>query len=361
MLLSNKEAVMAHVLQMVAELLSKGKGLVLARIIRQVGSAPRSTGTACIVLEDGSLIGTIGGGLLEYQTLERAKEVLKSGESTTLSFRLTGEDVKETDMLCVGLVDIYLEPLFPENRMVKEIFAKAGKLIGHGRRGALVTLISDGIPHGDDRCRALLLDDNVSIGSILGLDDHLDEKAGAFVDGRGPRLFELGEDGPSIFVEPISPARVLYLFGAGHVSSFVAPLARMVGYRVVVIDDRAEFANRDRFPHADDILVLPFSDAFGQLDVGGSSSIVIITRGHIFDREVLREALGFDVDYIGMIGSKRKVSAVHQSLIDEGYSREELARVHAPIGIDIGAETPEEIAVSIVAELIKTKTKKGNH
>jgi xanthine dehydrogenase accessory factor len=128
----------------------------------------------------------------------------------------------------------------------------------------------------------------------------------------------------------------------------------MVGFRLAVIDDRAEFATRERFPTADEVLVLPFDKVFDHLRVTPDSYLVIVTRGHLSDRTVLRSALTTNPAYIGMIGSKRKREAIYRSLLDEGVPRERLEAVHSPIGLVIGAETPEEIAVSIVGELIKT-------
>ncbi|MBU2578258.1 XdhC family protein, partial [Patescibacteria group bacterium] len=145
------------------------------------------------------------------------------------------------------------------------------------------------------------------------------------------------------------------IFGAGHISTFLSPLAKRVGFSVVVIDDRGEFANTERFPDADEIMVEPLSQSFDRIAVTPSSYIAIITRGHIHDHAVLKEALKQKPAYIGMIGSKRKREIIYQALIKEGTPKETLQKVHSPIGLAIGAETPEEIAVSIVAELIQER------
>ena len=180
------------------------------------------------------------------------------------------------------------------------------------------------------------------------------------IDTNSPVLIDLkdGERKKYIFVEPIIPDAVLYLFGAGHVSTYVAPLAHLVGFEVCVIDDRDEFANAKRFPVADEILVCSFADAFKRLNLHASSYVTIVTRGHRYDRDVLRSALMEETAYIGMIGSRRKRDKIFQSLIDEGVTKEAIDRVHSPIGLDIGAETPEEIAVSIVAELVRARAGK---
>ena len=178
-----------------------------------------------------------------------------------------------------------------------------------------------------------------------------------FLEIKTPKLMEIGKGKESVFIDPLMPFDILYLFGAGHVSTFVASLASMVGFRVLVIDDRKEFASKERFKEADKLIVLPFSEVFEKINISSSSYIAIITRGHIHDLNVLREALKRSDGYIGMIGSKRKREKIYQALMDEGVSDEKLKQVYSPIGMDIDAETPEEIAVSIVAELIRVRAK----
>jgi len=333
-------------------LLQEGQKVVLASIIKQVGSSPRAIGTKCIVLEDGSIKGTIGGGLLEYQVMERAKESLKEGKSTIIHFKLTGDEVAKSDMLCGGVVDVYLEPLFPENAVARDIFKRISSFINEGRKGLLLTLVSDGIKSEDETNRLLIEEDGSTMGEIRTVSEEGKQKLAKYLKIKAPKLMEIEKGKESVFVEPVRPYDILYLFGAGHVSTFVASLASMVGFRVIVIDDRKEFANKERFKEADELIVLPFSDVFKKINISSSSYIAIITRGHIHDLNVLREALKKSD---GMIGSRRKREIIYQALIKEGVSDERLKQVHSPIGMDIDAETPEEIAVSIVAEIIRVR------
>ncbi len=338
-------------------LLAAGQKMVLARIIRLVGSAPRSPGTKCLVLEDGTLIGTIGGGLLEYETSMKAAEVMRAGRSMIFNMRLTGNEVAESSMLCGGVVDVYLEPVFPGNDAAHEVFRSISEVARKGRKGTLLTRIADGITCDDPRCRLFVSADGTRTGGLnASLEDPKDGSR-KWVKSRRPALLEpdAASGGPSIFMEPVEPEAVLYLFGAGHVSTFVAFLAKMVGFHVVVIDDRSEFANTERFPSADEIKVCSYAEAFAQVAVTGSSFIAIITRGHHYDRDVLRSALQTGAAYIGMISSRRKREVIYQSLREEGVGLAALDRVHSPIGLKIGAESPEEIAVSIVAELIRIR------
>ncbi len=349
---------MVNIYDELVKLLSEGRKSILARIIRQVGSAPRSLGTKCLILDDGSVVGTIGGGCLELQVMGKAKDIFTQGKTRVLNFQLTGKEVAQSEMLCGGVVDVMLEPVFPENTTATEVFSKANNFIHEGKKGTLLTLIIDGL-ESNSNCRMVIeADGSVTgdFGDLLASEKSLVEK---WFETNKPALFEAEEGGLKIFAEPIEPDAVLYLFGAGHISTFVAPLAKMVGFRVCVIDDRKEFANSTRFPNADELIICPFHEAFGRILINASSYIAIITRGHLHDLDVLRNALQTGAAYVGMIGSIRKRQIIYKTLMDEGVSRKKIEQVHSPIGLDIGAETPEEIAVSIVAELIQARLNKA--
>lgn len=161
-----------------------------------------------------------------------------------------------------------------------------------------------------------------------------------------------------VFIEPILPAPTLYIFGAGHVGQSLAKMGKIAGFRIVVIDDRREFANRERFPEADEILVIDFKQAKEKLKLSRTACVIVATRGHKNDLEVLKSFVDCDLAYIGMIGSKKKVEEIFESLKKAGVTQRFLQKVHAPIGLRIGAETPAEIAISILAEIIvETNTK----
>ena len=341
------------------KILEEGERLVLARIIKQAGSAPRTIGTKCIFREDGSIIGTIGGGSLEYQIQEEAKKTLKEGKSSIIHIELTGQEVAKSEMLCGGIVDVYLEPISPRNRIAKKVFQRTKEMTSESNKGLLLTLVSDGIGYKDEACRILIEKNGSSTGDIGTILDNEKRRWQNLLEASREGLIEWKDGEHLVFVEPIRPDDVLYLFGAGHISTVLAPLAKMVGFQVVVIDDRGEFANKDRFPDADEIIVCPFLEAFNHIPIDPSAYIAIITRGHIHDRVVLKGALMENPVYIGMIGSKRKRKIIYESLMEEGITNERLSQVHSPIGLDIGAETPGEIAVSIVAELIQARVYKG--
>jgi xanthine dehydrogenase accessory factor len=170
--------------------------------------------------------------------------------------------------------------------------------------------------------------------------------------------FSLTKDEYTVLMEPMSSAATVFIAGAGHVGQATARLTAFTGFRTVVLDDRADFLSADRLPEADKLhQVKGFEDCFKDIQVGPESFIVILTRGHVHDKTVLAQALQTSARYIGMIGSRKKREAIYQALREEGFSQMDLERVHCPIGLSIGADTPEEIAVSIIAELIQERSR----
>ncbi len=244
----------------ITRLRREGRRGALATIINVRGSIPSFHSAKMLVREDGSIAGTIGGGCVEAEVWEAAREVMKSEKPQSLTFNLNNNPKYDTGLVCGGTLEIY--------------------------------------------------------------------------------------------IEPVLPAATLYIFGAGHVAWNLYKVARLAGFDVVVTDDRETYANRERFPEARDIYSDEYERVISQLTPNDSSYIVIVTRGHRDDMRVLRWAAETPAKYVGMIGSQRKTIAIYKELEKEGIAAEKLARVYAPVGLDIGAITPEEIAVSIVAELI---------
>ena len=352
---------MQEIYETLDQLFQQGRSAVLATIIRQAGPSPRGAGTKCLIMDDGSFVGTVGGGILEARTLDAAKKVFDTGLPVRLYFSLTGSDVAETDMLCGGQVEVFLEPVSAGHPNHVTIFREVRNGMIKGDGGLLITLIDGERWQGGESPRLFLGKNRVRLGFLPGaqvIEDTLAGKLGKLMRSRQLSLFSMKDDegNPAeVVVEPIFANTLLYVFGAGHVSKQIVPLANLVGFHVVVIDDREEFADPRIFPEANEIRYIPFEGAMEKLGVHGSPFVVIVTRGHMHDKTVLVQALKTEAKYIGMIGSRRKRDIIYQKLLEEGFTQMDLDRVHSPIGLDIGAETPEEIAVSIVAELIKVR------
>jgi len=247
----------------IVKLRQEGRRGAVATIVNVRGSIPSFETAKMLVRDDGSIAGTIGGGCVEAEVWQAAREVMENEKPRSLTFNLNQDPKYDTGLVCGGTLDI--------------------------------------------------------------------------------------------FIEPVLPPALLYIFGAGHVSLNLYKVARLAGFDVSVIDDREAYANRQRFPDAHEILAEDYDQAMARLSPKESSYIVIVTRGHRDDMRVLRWAVQTQARYIGMIGSKRKTITIFRELVQEGLAPQLFERVHAPVGLDIGAITPEEIAVAITAELVAVR------
>jgi xanthine dehydrogenase accessory factor len=244
----------------ISKIRRSGKQAALATIVRVRGSIPSYEAAKILVREDGSTVGSIGGGCVEAEVVLAAQKAMREEKSRMLSFDLTDDDVDHSGLVCGGTLEV--------------------------------------------------------------------------------------------FVEPILPPPTLFIFGAGHVSRAISKVATLAGFQTVVVDDRPDYASQKRFPEAAEVIADYFESAFTRVQPNESSYVVIVTRGHKEDLNVLRWAIQTPARYIGLIGSKRKIRTLYERLEEEGFDPELFKNVTAPIGLDIGAVTAEEIAVAFVAEII---------
>ena len=264
---------------------------------------------------------------------------MRNGRASVFSAGIDGRKIEETDMACGGNVEILLEPVTTKHL---SLYRKIESLMKGGRRGVIVTEFGKNV-----FTKSVLAEDMSVTGDMIHsriLDwcrNVLYEKKPVFIGG--------------VLAEPLPESFPLYLFGAGHVAQFVSKIAKIADFNITVIDDRDDFANRERFPDADAIIVEKFRDAFNSLHFTGREYVVAVTRSHESDAEVLEEAMKKATKYVGMIGSKKKVRTILDRLREKGIDEATIRRVRAPIGIPIHAETPQEIAISIVAELVTVR------
>lgn len=334
--------------------IDRGQTIAVATIISQQGSSPRGPGSKMVIHVDGSIDGTIGGGLVEAQTIAKARDIFSGSASTILHFDLSGRVIGDMDLICGGQISIFVERIDATEDNIG-LYHYLANCLKQQQRAFLVTACPrDGA--ADRPLHRCVLHPDGSMQGAAVLSKKTCAKILDFATCTAVPV-KLNMERHLIIVEPFRSPETLYLIGAGHVSRQVATIASMAGFRVVVLDDRPEFANRQRFPHADDVRVLrSFSDVFRKQYLGPSSYVVIVTRGHLHDKEVLEQALGTPAHYIGMIGSRNKRDSIYRALINQGISASELERVFCPIGLDIGAQTPEEIAVSILAECVAVRS-----
>jgi xanthine dehydrogenase accessory factor len=336
---------MQQLLELLSQRLAAGESVASATIATHEGSTPRSAGSKMLRFRDGKMAGTVGGGLVEARVLEASGEVLQSGAATLLSFDLTSELAAGADMICGGRLRVFVERIGSADAA---LFRELAQSLSRGSRCLLLLDRESG-------ARSLVLPDRVLGADLPGAVAQEARNLGAEI--QAPVFLEQGGD--RWFLEPWAPAEPLVILGAGHVSRPTAQVAALAGFCVSVLDDRPEFASRERFPEAQEVGVLgDFETCLTGRDLGPEASVVIVTRGHVHDKTALAQALRTRAGYIGMIGSRRKRQAIYERLLAEGFTQADLERVHCPIGLDIGAETPEEIAVSIVAELIQARARR---
>jgi xanthine dehydrogenase accessory factor len=304
-----------------------------------------------LVRSTGELTSTIGGGVLEARAAERAREVLATGRAACHCFVLTNTDASQEGMICGGEMEVLIECLDGRQAGVPELFAQAGALQEAGTPGCLVV----GLRQEADRVVPArgLFSGNRLVATLAAEGCPIPDDL-LRIAPLAPVLIE--RETIRYFLEPLAGPITVIVCGAGHVAAALVPLCPPLGFRTAVVDDRAEFANPGRFPLADRLVVVPsFDRALDTLDLGQDTYVIIVTRGHAGDLAVVRQALRGRPGYIGMIGSRRKRAVIFEALAGDGYGPDDLARVVCPVGLPIGAETPEEIAVSIVAQLIATR------
>lgn len=348
--------------------LEHGRPFALATVINVRGSTPREVGAKMIVRDDGQF-GTIGGGCGEAEVFRKARLLLDDGAAARMAeVDLTGDFDQQEIGTCGGLMDVLIERWTPDVDLT--LARKLARAASENRPAALVTLIDPGDGPATLGSRVVVDPGERDSDALsrVGLPPYALEQISERAADSHPGLLEVDAEGglrhttrlepagrPRIFVDPITGAQHLIILGAGHIAQPLASLGSMLGFHVTVIDDRAQFANRERFPTANEIIVKPFVAAIDSLKLDRHCYVVSVTRGHAYDEEAVRAALKQPCGFVGMIGSRRRVRTTLERIEASGIPRERVNEVHAPLGLDIGAETPAEIAVAIIAEIIRER------
>jgi xanthine dehydrogenase accessory factor len=330
-----------NIYEVICKYLAEGKTGMLATVVRRTGSAPRDVGAKMFVGEDGKSFGTVGGGRLESEAYNEALRIMGHGWAKTFEINMDGRNVADKDMLCGGNVQVFLEPVAARH---SDVYRQIVECMKKGKRGVVVTKV------GPDFFAKSLVSDIDVIGDQV--DGAIIQRCRSLLHEKRPVLFQ------GVLLDPLKMIHPLYVFGAGHVAQFVSQIARIADFDVTVIDDRPEFANEERFPEANALVVDGFPEAVRRLDFTGQEYVVILTRNHESDAQVLEEVVKRPFKYAGMIGSKRKVNVIFEHLKEKGVNETVITRVHAPIGIPINGETPQEIGISIVAQLVSIKNER---
>ncbi|TMF40314.1 MAG: XdhC family protein [Chloroflexi bacterium] len=302
---------MREVLNELKEWTREGEEIAIATVIETWGSSPRPLGSKMLVTRSGKMAGSVSNGCIEGAVYEEAQKVLKSGTPKIAAFGVADDVAFEVGLACGGHIEVFIQPLGPVHRR-------------------LISML--------DRDEAATLRTN------------LDDGEAELVKGTPPGS-ELAKREGEVFVEPFRRPAHLVIIGAIHIAIPLHRLAKLMGYRVTVVDARAKFATRERFPDADDLIVAWPDEAMTKLTVDGSTYVVILTHDPKFDLPALRSVLKQDAGYIGAIGSRKTNQNRFDGLRKEGFTEEQLARVHGPIGLDLGSRGAEETALGILAEI----------
>ena len=322
--------------------LARGENTVLCTILASSGSAPRGAGAKMAVFADGHASGTIGGGSVERIAAEQAQELLREGRSLCRAFCLAPNQVCDIGMICGGDVTVYYQLLTPEELAAVDAVLE---MLSGTENGWLVMRMPENEP-----AQMGLYDEKNGLRFLTGISE----------DELRPMLLARAAYRPgetALYVEPISRAGRVYIFGGGHVGKALVPVLAKVGFHVTVFDNRPDFARPEVYPEAGQVILGDYLHASESVSIGPEDYVVIMTPGHQADREVLLQAMRTDATYIGCIGSRKKIAATNAFLMQNGIAQAELRRIHAPIGLPIEAETPDEIAISVAAELILHRAK----
>jgi len=325
----------------------------LGTVVATRGSTPQKVGAKLLIRADGqSSIGTLGGGCVEGQVWQEAIRALATEYPSFASYELSDDYAGDNGMICGGTMEIMVDVWTAADL---ELARRAADELAAGRPCVLATVVA-----GDTLGGKLLLGTGrgdrwmigeVAAGLAAAIRDALDEALGL----RDTAVLCLSEHDATLFCESLRGQAELIIVGAGHVAQALCQVASFAGFAVTVLDNRERFASRERFPNAAQMLAEEIETTLPRLTIGPQTYIVIVTRGHQFDEGALRLVADSPAAYIGMIGSRRKVLLVYKRMLADGYAVAKLRRIYAPVGLEIGAETVEEIAVSIVAELIKVR------
>ncbi len=323
--------------------LADGGGVgALASVVRRRGSLPMSATAKLLVTADGARFGTIGGGCLEAEVMERALDVCERRVPACSEHSLNAELAGDYGLTCGGTADVFIEPIVP-HAMLVALYAEAAAVVARGERAVLAT----GRVWPDGEPQKLLVAGAREIGVTGGA--ALRHALLAFDPSR-----ETPELGPDVVVEALVGAPRVVVFGAGHVGARICEAAAFSGFRVTIVDDRADFADVPRLPWAEQVLVCDFSDVRAAA-VTPADFVVIATRGHQHDAIIAAQVAPVMPRFIGMLGSRRKGALTAKALRGWDVADDAIARIVCPVGLDVGADTPAEIAVSVVGQLIQQR------
>ena len=342
---------MHEVLSDIQRWLNQGEAVALATVISTWGSAPRAVGAKMALAAGAKIAGSVSGGCVEGAVYEAGLQAIESNKPALLHFGVADETAFSVGLACGGNIEVFVRQLDPA------LFETILTEIQAGQAAAIVTALSG--PPGVPGREMLCLAENRSSGSLgASLDGIARELARERLEqglSGSVTVSEVGGDPVRLFIDVISPPPVLVMVGGVHIAVSLAALAKTLGYTTVVIDPRRAFGSQERFPHVDRLIQAWPDEAFQQVPLRRSTAIAILTHDPKIDDPALKIALISPAFYIGVLGSRQTHEKRIQRLLTDGVPQAQLDRLHAPIGLELGEETPEEIALAILAEIVATR------
>lgn len=341
-----------------------GGRAVMATLIRTKGATPRKAGARMFVGEGGRILGSVTiGGCVDARVIEEAEAIMTSRAPKLLEMELGDEEAWELGLTCGGTVEVLIDPLDfsdPADQVV-QLHKLAHQETQAGRQVALATLVStSGGGQAPSGRRMLIDDDGRARGTLIEALRRQIVQNTRDLMARGTsqmRSYHVeGHGTVEVFIEVFGPSLPLLIFGGSHVAIALVSFAKMLGFRTVVVDGRPRFANRERFPEADEVIEGIPSEVAESLALDATTSIVLLAHDYKYEVPVLKRALAADVLYIGLLGSRRRGRAILDLLRERGVEERQLRRIHVPIGLDLGAQTAPEIALSILAEILAVRS-----
>jgi len=340
---------MTEIFDQLDELRRSARKVAVATLVNTRGTTPRKEGAKMVVGEGGAVLGSVTiGGCVDAQVLEESEDVLATMRPRLLELNLGDEEAWEVGLTCGGTIEVFVEPLALDrgDDATARLYERARRHAAAGQTAAIVTRLD-----GEVGRKLLVLDDGAVEGTLgdVFLDERFSREAReAMATGASRTLFL---EGTRAFVEVLAPPARLIVVGASHVAMPLVALAKVLGYRTVVLDGRPRFATRERFPEVDELRVGIPSELVAEYPLTASAALVLVAHDYKYDLPVLRRALATDVGYIGMLGSSRRGAAILKLLTEDGVSDAEWKRIRVPIGLDLGARSAPEIALAIMAEI----------
>jgi xanthine dehydrogenase accessory factor len=335
-------------------LIKKKRPAALATIIEARGSTPQTAGASALFSGEGLICGTIGGGIVEAEVLKKAQGAIKRKKSGVFTFNLAHEASEENEAICGGRLRVLLETQTEKNEAA---FRALLQSLRRRKPGVLATLIRKDPSKKSLDIGRLWTGPDIRPNALRGtpFSGFEGEIRSAFLDKKP--LLSHKKPG-MLYLEPHFPLPQLVIAGAGHIGQAVAHLGELLDFEVIVIDDRTEYACREKLPSTDRIIVADIGDAVRDFPISSDTYIVIVTRGHARDEDALRACIKRQAGYVGMIGSRRKAGLLREKFLGRGWAAPaDFDRIHSPIGISIGSKTVQEIAVSIAAELVSVRSR----